>query len=118
MFNKVQYQVTKRALEYLLANAELTPLERHEAERACNNMGALIRGDMILDPWTIDDVKSLIDDDDVAEHGDVLITDNEAREALLLAGDDNFQADIGINFDVLRENLDIVRERAQQSTES
>lgn len=78
-----------------------------QLDRAIQLMDALAIGDAIASLWWIDDVYSLTEDDDGDHHPE--ITKAEAR-AVLKAADDNHNAEIGINWDVLRENLDIVLE--------
>lgn len=67
-----------------------------------------INGDIITSTWTIDDVKSLQSNEDEFTEEE-RITDDEARAALKLA-DDNHDATTGINWDVLQECVDMVRE--------
>src|SRR5438128_10763937 len=109
MFNEDQLKITARALDYLLANADLSESQKEDAEAAAGYIGHLITGDMIASYWTIDDVKSLQDDEDEFTEEEP-ITDEEAREALKLT-DETHDATLGINWDVLRESLDRVREQ-------
>ena len=110
MLNDEQLKITARALDYLLANADLSKPQRQYAEAAAGYIDGLINGDIIASYWTIDDVKSLQDDEDEFTEEE-RITDEEARQ-VLKAADVNHDATIGINWDVLREHLDIVRSAA------
>ena len=110
MLNESQLKITARALEYLLANADLSKMQRQSAQTAATYIGDLINGDMIASYWTIDDVKSLQDDEDKFTEEE-RITDEEARQ-VLKAADHYHDATIGINWDVLREHLNMVRSAA------
>lgn len=108
MFNEDQLKVTAHALDYFLGHADLTAPERHNAELAANYVMALIRGDMIAEYWTVEDVKSLQEDEYSTEAE--RINDEEARQ-VLQSTDINHDATIGINWDVLRDNLNRVRKK-------
>lgn len=103
MFNKEDAKITLRAVNLLLSFKD--KLEEEDLRRAKQSkefLEAYINGDVILDPWTTDDVKSLTDDDDTED-----LTDEIARQ-VLASVDENHDSEIGINWEVLRENLDIV----------
>ncbi len=110
MLNEGTLKITARALDYLLANVDLSKLQRQNAETAAGYIDDLINGDMIASYWTIDDVKSLQgDEDDFTE--EERITDEEARQ-VLKAADHYHDATIGINWEVLQAHLDMVRSAA------
>lgn len=68
---------------------------------------ALLAGDTIASLWSLEDVYSLIDDDDDRD----AVTEDEAREVLRFA-DSEHDASVGINWDVLNHWLDYVRSNA------
>src|SRR6266571_5073581 len=102
MLNEEQLKVTQHALDYLLAHADLSESEASAGRQAYEVIGSLIVGDMIASYWTIDDVKSIQDDEDELTE-DERITDDEARQVLRRA-DLHHDATSGINWDVLREH--------------
>lgn len=112
MLNEDQLRAAAKCIQSVLTSNAITGvLTKSEAENARNALGYITdvqNGDMILSPWTTDDVKSLVDEDDEAD-GTPPVTDKEARAVLKMA-DDNHDAETGINWDVLRENLDMYRE--------
>ncbi len=103
MLNEEQLKVTHRALDYLLAHADLSESEASAGRQAYEVLGSLIVGNVIASYWTIDDVQSLQED------GAERITDEQARQVLRRA-DLHHDAAIGINWDVLQEHLNKVRE--------
>lgn len=80
-------------------------------DKAINVMDALGRGDAIASLWWIDDVYSLTEDWE--GNTTVKITQAEAR-AVLANAEHNHNAEIGINWDVLREHLDMVLEQRNE----
>jgi hypothetical protein len=107
MYTQDELKITARALEYLLANADLSTLERRNAMAALGYTKDFISGDMIMNIWTTDDVKSLVDEDDEAD-GTSPVTDEEAREVLRNV-DRYHDANEGVNWEVLETHLDMVR---------
>lgn len=76
-------------------------------DEALRLVEAFQAGDAIASLWWVDDVKDLVDEDDEAD-GEKPVTIEEAR-AVLKAAEDEHDATIGINWDVLRTHLDAVR---------
>lgn len=114
MLNEDELKITQQALDtYLVENHhDMTESERTAAKRAYNKLDAFIDGDSIAIIWTIEDVKDLSTDDDGQPDG--TISDQEARDTLRLA-DSEHEADCGINWGILEEYLNSVRETNDES---
>lgn len=116
MFNEDQFKMIQRALDYMLTESQIsahpskvmTSSERQCAKAAYEKCDRFIDGEIIASTWEIDDVKGLQDDEDEFDEAD-RITDEEAKEVLKLA-DNNHDATVGINWEVLQAHLDYVRE--------
>lgn len=114
MLNEDELKQTQRALDYFLANFDLTTSEKRAANRAYEKLDRFIDGDVIASCWEIDDVISLMPDgDDVDGRVNREHTPQEvewAREVLRRA-DRYHDATIGINWSVLEYVLsDVLRE--------
>jgi len=109
MLNEDQLKIAQRALDYLMANADLTPNEKYAAQCAYVKLDPFIDGDSIASVWSVEDVYSLHTDDDGEPDGS--ITPEQAR-AVLKAADNDHDANIGINWDVLEYHLDMITEAA------
>lgn len=105
MYTQDELKITAHALKHLLASTDLTAEQSLNAEAAIGYIDDLINGNMIASYWTVDDVKSLGEDND----GIAPVTDEDAREVLANAKKYH-DASIGINWDVLKTRLDMVRE--------
>lgn len=81
MYTQDELKITAHALEYLLANADLSKLEHLYATTTLGHIQGFIDGEMIMNIWTTEDVKSLVDENDEAK-GMSPVTDEEAREVL------------------------------------
>lgn len=110
MLNEDELKIAQRALDYLMANADLESSEVRAAKRAYHKLDALIDGDEICSGWCIEDVFSLMfpDEDGICGHTDEEIA--IAREVLKAAEADE-DATIGINWDVLQYHLGNVMEQ-------
>lgn len=109
MFNETEMKMIQMALDYILCdNEDMTASEQHAARKAYEKCDRFIDGEVIASTWDIDDVKSLQDDEDEFDESE-RITDDEAKEVLQMAND-NHDATVGINWDVLQSHLDHVRE--------
>src|SRR5258708_1215905 len=107
MLNEDQLKIARRALDYLMANADLTKDEMVAAKHAYVKLDPFIDGDSIASVWSVEDVYSLITDED-GEPVENAITVEEARQVLKLV-DRTHDATIGINWDVLEVGLETVR---------
>ncbi len=107
MLNEDQLKIAQRALDYLMANADLTKDEMAAAKHAYVKLDPFIDGDSIASVWSVEDVYSLITDED-GEPVENAITVGEARQVLRLV-DRTHDATIGINWDVLEVGLETVR---------
>jgi hypothetical protein len=108
MLNQNTLQAMAEALEMRGGLAELTPEQRYQNEYAAKLVQQLIDGDTIASLWTVEDVYSLTYDDDFMfeagkEPSDISLAD--ARRTLKAAEEDH-DATIGINWDVLRFHLE------------
>lgn len=115
MFNQDIYNAIIVALEireHQLRNLAGMEQALATTERALAEMKALQRGDAVASVWWVDDVYSLVEGDG-DEEPSVKITEAEAREVLARA-ERNHDAEIGINWDVLRYILDdVLSERGE-----
>lgn len=107
MFDRETLPAVISALEMRL-KVDLPERGKQVLERALLQARALERGDVMASIWTLEDVYSLCED----WEGNITIkiTDAEAREVLANA-ERNHNAEIGINWDVLRAELDDVLAR-------
>lgn len=88
------------------------PENKRPFEEAASLIQSFQNGDVIASLWWVEDVQSLIDEDDEAD-GEKPVTVAEARK-VLEAADDNHDATIGINWDVLHYHLDNLRTEEAQ----
>lgn len=108
MFNEATLKQLIKAAEY--ARGEITGIisddELMHLNQGISGLKKLERGDAIASIWTIEDVFSL-DSDDTTRLREV--KEVEEARAVLKAAEHNHDANFGINWDVLRSHLDIVR---------
>ncbi len=114
MFNQDTLRATIVALEFRerqLANDPKMEQALAHTQRALLEVKSLERGDTMASLWTTDDVFGLCENWE--GETTIKITDDEARRVLSYA-EHQHDAEIGINWDVLRSCLDdVLSERDQ-----
>lgn len=107
MFNEQQLKMTKRGLKGMLGHPSTFKLSDEEIEagtQALNTINALLKGDTISDPWSLDDVQSAANYEygtkEDGETPELIITPEQGRKVLKMAEED-FDAEQGINWETL-----------------